>query len=343
MEQLPSYQELKSIFPLSSTQEQKITQDRQTVISILNGTDPRLLLIVGPCSIHDPASAKEYALKLKALAKSVESHFFILMRVYCEKPRTTTGWKGLLYDPHLDGSHAIETGIQLTRQLLLDIAEIGIPAATEFLDPLTTYYYEDLITWGSIGARTSSSQPHRQLASGLPIPIGFKNGIAGNISAALQGMISASHPHIYPGLNALGSPSVIRTSGNKNTHIVLRGGESGVNYDPCSVQKVIHRLNELHLPPRVVIDCSHQNSGKVHYRQAFPFRSAIEQVLKKNHMIRGIMLESHLFDGQQPHHSDRSFLSYGLSITDSCIGWEATVSLIQWANNELSLFYSHKR
>lgn len=335
MKPLPSYQFLKAELPLSKEIEAQIHFFRETVSAILEGRDERRLLIVGPCSIHDPAAAKEYALRLKELSSEIASHFFIIMRTYCEKARTTLGWKGFLYDPFLDGSQAIEEGIRMTRTLMLDIAEIGIPMGTEFLDPLTAFYYDDLITWGSIGARTSSSQPHRQLASALRMPVGFKNGIAGNTSAAIQGMISASHPQTYPGINPSGIPSIVQTNGNPNTHLVLRGGETGPNYDPSSVQEVIRKLNGSHLPCQIIVDCSHHNSGKKHREQEISFRSVIEQVKNRTEAIRGLMLESHLFEGQQPHENNPSFLQYGISITDSCLDWESTSSLIRWAYEEL--------
>lgn len=335
MKALPSYHFLKTELPLPKEIEAQIHCFRETVSAILEGRDERRLLIVGPCSIHDPLAAKEYAYRLKELSSEIASHFFIIMRTYCEKARTTLGWKGYLYDPFLDGSQAIEEGIRLTRRLMLDIAEIGIPMGTEFLDPLTAFYYDDLITWGSIGARTSSSQPHRQLASALRMPVGFKNGVAGNTSTAIQGVISASQPQIYPGISSLGTPSIVKTEGNPNAHIVLRGGETGPNYDPSSVQEVIHKLNASNLPCQIIVDCSHHNSRKEHRQQEISFRSVIEQLKNKTEAIRGLMLESHLFEGRQPHENNPSFLQYGISITDACLDWESTSSLIRWAYEEL--------
>lgn len=328
MDVLPSYRELKSRLPVSSLQQAFIEQSRLTLERILNGADPRLLIIVGPCSIHDSASAKEYALQLRELASSISSQFFVVMRVYCEKPRTIAGWKGYLYDPFLDGSNQIKAGIEKTRQLLLDLAEMGIPAATEFLDPLTAYYYDDLITWGSIGARTSSSQTHRQLASGLSMPIGFKNGIAGNVSAAVDGVIAASHPHTYLGVNENGSKSIIRTKGNHAAHIILRGGESGPNYDPLSVSQALGKLEQASLMQRVIIDCSHHNSNKIYFHQTVVFQSILQQIIEGNTNIRGCMLESHLFAGCQPLTSAQ--LNYGVSITDPCLDWKTTSHLLLW-------------
>lgn len=330
MESLPSYKELKTRFPLLTTQRQFIEDSRQTVRAILNGTDPRLLLIVGPCSIHDLSSAKEFAQRLRQLADNVASQFFLIMRVYCEKPRTGSGWKGFLYDPHLDGSHAMQQGIEWTRQLLLELASLQVPAATEFLDPLTAFFYDDLITWGSIGARTASSQVHRNLASGLSMPIGFKNGVAGNISAAVNGALAASHAHTYMRICDNGKPTISRTTGNSDAHIVLRGGEEGPNYDPSSVSDALSRLEQAKLPPRLLIDCAHHNSGKKYERQALVFQSVIHQIVEGNTNIRGLMIESHLHAGNQIIPSHPSLLKYGVSITDPCLDWNSTAHLICW-------------
>ena len=335
MQPLPSYKELKTRFSLSSAQRLFIEESREAVRAILNGTDSRLLLIVGPCSIHDSASAKEFACRLKQLAAAVSSHFFLVMRVYCEKARTSSGWKGFLYDPLLDESHAMHLGIEWSRQLLLDLSTLQIPAATEFLDPLTAFYYDDLITWGSIGARTSSSQTHRQLASGLSMPIGFKNGVAGNISAAVNGALAGSHPHTYMGLSDNGHLTIFNTPGNPDSHVVLRGGESGPNYDPSSVSETLTRLDHLQLPLRLLIDCAHQNSGKKHDRQPGVFQSVIHQIVEGNNNIRGLMLESHLYAGNQTLPMDRSKLQYGISLTDPCLDWPSTAHLIQWGVQHL--------
>lgn len=328
MDFLPSYQELKTQFLRNDSQKSSLESYRQTVNNILNRTDPRQLLIVGPCSIHDTHSTLEFASKLKKLISKVEDQFFILMRVYCEKPRTSTGWKGFLYDPHLDGSNDILSGIRWTRQLLLQLVDMQVPAATEFLDPLTALYYEDLISWGSIGARTSSSQPHRQLASGLNMPVGFKNGVAGNLSAAVNGVLSASLSHVYMGLTEKGRPGVIKTKGNPHGHIVLRGGESGPNFDKVSVADALERLKQLQLPERLLIDCSHQNSGKKHDKQLSVFQSVLEQIMQGNSKIRGFMLESHLNAGQQDLAKGLKKLAYGISITDACLDFHTTEQLI---------------
>jgi 3-deoxy-7-phosphoheptulonate synthase len=335
MESLPSYKEIKTRFPLQPSQRFFIEESRQIIRAILNGSDPRLLIIVGPCSIHDSLSAKDFANRLRQLAHTVASQFYLMMRVYCEKPRTASGWKGFLYDPLLDGSHAMHIGIEWTRQLLLELADMQIPAATEFLDPLTAYYYEDLMTWGCIGARTSSSQIHRQLASGLPMPVGFKNGVAGNVSAAVNGAMAASHPHTYMRICDNGKPTLSRTKGNPDVHIVLRGGESGPNYDPSSVSDALVRLEHVKLPPRLLIDCAHDNSAKQHDRQPGVFQSVIHQIVEGNTNIRGLMLESHLHGGNQMLIEDPSKLQYGVSITDACLDWHSTAHLISWGAQRL--------
>lgn len=328
MELLPTYKELKEQLLLNSSQKEFIQNSRTSVEQILKGLDPRFLLIAGPCSIHDIEQAKEFAMNLKELDPEILSQFFVVMRVYCEKPRTKTGWKGFLYDPYLNGSNQIKHGIEETRRLLLDLAHLGVPTATEFLDPITAFYFDDLITWGSIGARTSSSQTHRQMASGLQMPIGMKNGIAGNVSAAINAVIAASHPHTYVGINENGFKSIIHTKGNSNAHVVLRGGESGPNFDPRSISSAINKLQKAKLAPRLVIDCSHHNSDKQFYNQPDVFRSVIEQVVEGNTSIRGCMLESHLFSGNQHLTLDPSHLEYGVSITDSCLDWKTTHQLL---------------
>lgn len=335
MEYLPSYDECKSRQPLSFKQRHFIEKSRETVRAILNRKDPRLLLIVGPCSIHDKISTREYAALLREFAHSVSSQFFLVMRTYFEKSRSTSGWKGLFYDPLLDGSHAMPLGIEWSRELLLDLASMEVPAATEFLDPITAYYYDDLITWGSIGARTSSSQPHRQLASDLGMPIGFKNGIAGNTSAAINGALVAAHPHYFIGLCPNGKPIRKKTPGNQDGHVVLRGGESGPNYDPGSIAHLINRLEHAQLPPRLLVDCSHQNSGKKFDKQPDVFQSVLHQIAEGNTAIRGLMLESHLQCGKQTIPHDLSQLKHGVSITDSCLDWRSTARLIEWGAESL--------
>jgi 3-deoxy-7-phosphoheptulonate synthase len=339
---LPSYKEMKAKFLLSNTQANFIEKSREITRNILNGNDSRLLLIVGPCSIHDSLSAKEFAQRLHSL--QVDSQFFVVMRAYCEKPRTSLGWKGFFYDPFLDGSYAIREGIEQTRQLLIELASLEIPVATEFLDPMTAYYYDDLITWGSIGARTSSSQPHRQLASHLSMPIGFKNGMTGNITAAIHGVVAASKPTTCIQLNEQAQLEIIHTKGNVDAHVVLRGGETGPNYHSLIVKETLFRLEKANLKARLLIDCSHQNSGKNPSRQSEVFQSVLHQIKQGNKNIRGIMLESHLFGGQQEIPKDLSSLKYGVSLTDSCLDWETTSQIIQWGasmlQEEFSLSFS---
>jgi 3-deoxy-7-phosphoheptulonate synthase len=335
MDVLPTYRELKEQLPITSFQSDFIEKSREIVNNILNGTDPRLLLIVGPCSVHCQTAAKEYASLLKELASEISSQFFMIMRVYCEKPRTKKGWKGFLYDPYLDDSNDLKTGIEWTRKLMLNLTDIGMPIATEFLDPLTAFYYEDLITWGSIGARTSSSQTHRQLASGLNMPIGIKNGIAGNIAAAIDGVIAASHSHTYVGINEEGSKTIVRTNGNPSAHVVLRGGESGPNYDNLSVLQTLSKLEKSHLMPIVLIDCSHHNSNKQFYNQPAVFTNVLEQITAGNTNIRGCMIESNLFSGSQTLTFDPNQLEYGISITDSCLDWKTTRQLVLWGAQQL--------
>jgi 3-deoxy-7-phosphoheptulonate synthase len=340
MEYLPSYEALKDQFPIKDCQRSFIENSRQTICNILMGKDKRLLLIVGPCSIHDRLSAKDFATRLKHLSAAVSTHFFCVMRAYCEKPRTTAGWKGFLYDPYLNGSNDIQTGIEWTRQLFLELTDLQIPLATEFLDPITAFYYEDLITWGSIGARTSSSQPHRQLASGLKIPMGIKNGLTGSLSSAINGLISASHPHAHISLSDKGAPYIRRTEGNPYTHMVLRGGENGPNYAAPAVAEALRKLRDAKLAQRLIIDCSHQNSGKKQDRQPFVFQSVIDQILQGNSHIRGLMLESHLQAGNQD--LMHGAIEYGKSLTDECLDWHTTEQLILQTASQLNMHQSSK-
>lgn len=335
MKPLPSYKNVKSSSPLTSDNKQFIANSRQEIKNILNGVDNRLLLIVGPCSIHDRVSSIEFAMHLKKLSEFVKDHFLLVMRVYCEKPRTVFGWKGFLYDPFLNGSNDIQTGIEWTRRLMLELTDLEVPIATEFLDPLTAFYYEDLVSWGSIGARTSSSQIHRQFASGLTIPIGFKNGIAGNISSAINGIVAASVPHFHMSLDENGAPCIAQTLGNPDTHVVLRGGENGPNYDPLFITETLLQLENLKQSSRLLIDCSHHNSSKRSDLQPLVFQSVIHQYLEGNSKIRGLMLESHLKGGRQSVPDEPSQLEYGISITDDCLDWDSTRLLIESA---MSLF-----
>lgn len=325
--------ELLEVLPIQESHQRFVAESRQTIRDILTGVDSRLMLVVGPCSIHDLESALEYADRLRTFSKSISDSFFVVMRAYVEKPRTVTGWKGLAFDPHLDGSNDISNGLYLSRQLFLALAEMEVAAATEFLEPTSSLYFGDLVSWGCIGARTAESQLHRQIASGLPMPVAFKNNTSGNIEAAINGIISASHPHKFMASNQEGILSVIHTEGNPWGHLVLRGGTERPNYDAASVAQAIAALRKAELPPTLFIDCSHDNSGKLHEKQCAVFRSVIQQVSDGNRHIRGISLESHLNAGSQPFTAGCTDLEYGISITDPCMDWETTHSLIEWGHN----------
>ncbi len=313
-------------------------QARTIAERILLRLDSRIAVLVGPCSIHDRAAALDYARRLKALSQQVQHTLFPIMRLFFEKPRTRTGWKGFLYDPHLDGSNDIGAGLCLSRALLLEMASIGVPCATELLDPLASYYLDDLITWGLIGARTSASQPHRQMASRLDFPVGFKNDLlSGRLESAILGILSSRRPHSHLGLDPDGRISSVETKGNPLTHLVLRGSEQGSNYDSVSVQHALTLLREHHLEPRLAIDCAHGNSGKNLERQKIAFASAVEQIALGGGEIAALMLESHLFSGKQSLQDDPSLLAYGVSITDPCLSWEETEQLLYWADEKLSV------
>jgi len=329
-ELLPTPCAIWSQQPASAQQLQFVEQARRQLRSILSGDDPRLILIVGPCSIHDTTAAFEYATKLQRLAREVAPFFFVVMRIYFEKARTVHGWKGLLYDPFLDGSHDIATGISRTRQLLLGLIDMQLPAASELLDPAAALYFQDLIAWGCIGARTVHSQIHRQLASYLPMPVAFKNSTEGNIKAAINGILAAALPHTYIGINVEGMVAAISSAGNPDGHIVLRGGGEGPNYYPDRVAHALAALSRAGVAQRLLIDCAHGNAGHCHKRQKQAFRSAIEQVVAGNNKIKGVLLESHLYAGNQAI-GDSAALRYAVSITDPCMDWQSTEQLILWA------------
>lgn len=328
MDPLPPPSEIKQQQPISSEQLQFIAQARQHVTNILSGADQRLLLIVGPCSIHDSEAALEFAGKLRKLADEVSDTFYIVMRAYFEKPRTTLGWKGLVYDPDLNGTNDIASGIRHSRHLLLKLAEMGLPAATEFLDPAVPRYIGDLITWACIGARTAESQIHRQFASGLPMPIAFKNNTSGNIDVAVRGVIAASSPHSFFGINDDGRLSIVHSRGNPYAHIALRGGKERPNFNEESVAYAQQQLAKHHLLKSIVIDCSHDNSSGCHENQKEVFDSIIHQTLAGNTSIRGLALESHLNAGSQQFSSDHTRLRYAVSLTDPCLDWNSTELLI---------------
>jgi len=319
--------QLKEQLPTTPALAKKVLQDRSSAKQILSREDGRLMVVVGPCSIHDPEAAREYASRLTELSQQVADRFFLIMRVYFEKPRTTTGWKGLINDPHLDESCDVAHGLALARELLLEIVDMGLPVATEFLDPIIPQYLADLVTWAAIGARTTEAQTHREMSSGLSMPVGFKNGTDGDIQVALDAMKSARAPHSFLGIDQDGATSIVKTSGNPDTHIVLRGGRRGPNYEADSVEEAVNRLKQSDLNPSLMIDCSHANSGKDPNRQPEVWRSILEQRKAGRKEIVGAMLESHLHAGTQKLGCGRQGLRHGVSITDGCIDWETTRSL----------------
>ena len=317
--------------PLSQAAIDTVIKSRKAIRDILHGDDPRMLMVVGPCSIHDEASSLEYAGRLARLARQLEDRMVVVMRVYFEKPRTTVGWKGWLNDPHLDGTFNIQEGLRTARRLLLRVNEMGLPACTEFLDPIVPQYFAGLISWAAIGARTTESQTHREMASGLSMPVGFKNGTTGDIDIAVAAMIAARSPHAFLGIDGAGQTCIVHTTGNADGHVVLRGGTGGPNYDEASVRAAQRSLAAAGLPERLLVDCSHANSQKNHNNQQIAFRDIIAQRAAGNIGIVGLMLESHLFPGSQPLGMDPSALQYGVSITDACIGWDETEALLSEA------------
>lgn len=315
--------ELKEELPLSAKSARFVADSREKIADILEGRDSRQLAIVGPCSIHDLKAAKEYALKLKALSERVSDQVFLVMRVYFEKPRTTVGWKGMINDPDLNNSFEVEKGLKIARELLLWMADNEIPVATEVLDPISPQYLSELVSWAAIGARTSESQTHREMASGLSMPIGFKNGTDGSASAAINAMKAASNGHSFMGINQLGQVTLLETGGNKHGHVILRGGIQP-NYESKDVQGYEEKLRQAALPLNIMVDCSHGNSLKDHNRQTGVLENVIQQVISGSESIKGFMLESHLKAGNQKLTSDLSKLEYGVSITDACIDWQTT-------------------
>ena len=321
---LPTPAEIKAELPITPAVEQTVLRSRAVMRDILDGKDGRLFAVVGPCSIHDVEAAHEYADRLRVLADEVSDTLFVLMRVYFEKPRTTVGWKGLINDPDMDDSFHIEKGIRVARKLLLELGERGLPTATEALDPIMPQYMGELITWTAIGARTTESQTHREMASGLSTPVGFKNGTDGSLQVAVDALQSARQPHHFLGINQKGRTSVFQTRGNEYGHVVMRGGGGRPNYDADSVAAAVAALKAAGLPDRIVIDCSHANSNKDPEVQPVVARNCIEQVVGGNRSIIGLMLESHLHAGNQKIPANLADLQYGVSVTDGCIDWETT-------------------
>jgi 3-deoxy-7-phosphoheptulonate synthase len=326
--------DLRQVFPISVNSGECVSNSRAAITKILKGEDSRLMVVVGPCSIHDPKGAMEYAERLAALSKEVSDQLLLIMRVYFEKPRTTVGWKGLINDPDMNGSHLISKGLGIARGLLCKVTELGLPVATEMLDPITPEYLADLLSWGAIGARTTESQTHREMASGLSFAIGFKNGTDGNLQIAIDAMKAALHPHSFLGVNRDGLTSIIQTTGNPDVHMVLRGGKKP-NYAPEGIAKAEEMLAKAGLTPTVMVDCSHGNSEKKYDRQPAVMESVVDQIVAGNRSISGVMIESYLKEGNQPLPADLSKLAYGVSITDSCIGWEATERTLREAHARL--------
>ncbi len=332
---LVSPRQLKATLPTTEAAAQTILAARDAIKHMLLGQDPRMLVIVGPCSIHDEKAALEYATRLATLHHKYADKLLIVMRVYFEKPRTTTGWKGLIYDPHMDDSFDIAGGLSAARRILNAIVSLGLPTATEFLDPIVPQYIDDLVAWAAIGARTTESQTHRQMASGLSMPVGFKNNTTGDIQPAINAMLSARAPHAFLGIDGDGRIAVVNTTGNRWGHIILRGGEKKPNYDAETIADAIARLAKAKLPTPVMVDCSHANSLKKHDQQEHVWRSVIQQRTAGNAALFGLMLESNLHPGRQDLCADLTQLKYGISITDECIGWEKTEELLAEAHAKL--------
>jgi 3-deoxy-7-phosphoheptulonate synthase len=325
---------LKAGLPATEAANATVARSRDAIGRILRQEDPRLLVIVGPCSIHDVKGALEYAGKLNVLRRELADQFEIVMRVYFEKPRTTIGWKGLINDPYLDNTHDIEAGLKKARQLL-EITGAGLPAATEFLDPIIPQYIADLISWAAVGARTTESQTHREMASGLSMPVGFKNGTDGSLQIALDAMGAAMRPHSFLGIDQDGITSIVRTTGNPDGHVVLRGGRARTNYDAASIRDAEAKLLQAGLRPGLMVDCSHANSEKQHARQEDVWHSIIEQRAAGAPSLTGVMVESYLQEGNQPIPKNLADLRYGVSITDACLGWDVTERMLRWGHSVL--------
>lgn len=328
---MPTPKELHTRLPLSRQAAHTVNTGREALRAILERRDKRLFVVVGPCSIHDPIAGLDYAHRLKALQEEVKDALLLVMRVYFEKPRTTTGWKGYINDPDMDDSFRVDRGMEQARQFLLDICELGLPAGTEALDPISPQYLGDLIAWTAIGARTTESQTHREMSSGLSTPVGFKNGTDGDIGIAINAILSASHPHSFLGLNDEGRVAIVRTRGNQHGHVVLRGGDGRPNYDTVSVTMTEQALIKATIPANIVVDCSHANSFKKPELQTLVMADVINQVVNGNTSIVGLMIESNLVAGNQKIPADLSQLKYGCSVTDACVDWETTEQMLREA------------
>tara|TARA_R110000764_G_scaffold138885_8_gene226809 strand:+ start:36252 stop:37334 length:1083 start_codon:yes stop_codon:yes gene_type:complete len=332
---LISPEQLKAKIPMSEAAQKTVVESRQVIRDILDGKDHRLFIVIGPCSIHDIEAAKDYAARLKVLAEEVKDTIYLVMRVYFEKPRTTVGWKGLINDPYLDDSFKIEDGLHIGRQLLRDLAEMGLPTATEALDPISPQYLQDLISWSAIGARTTESQTHREMSSGLSSAVGFKNGTDGGLSVAINALQSVSSPHRFLGINQQGQVSIVTTKGNPYGHVVLRGGNGKPNYDSVSVALCEKDLEKASIAPNIMVDCSHANSNKDPGLQPLVMDNVANQILEGNNSIIGLMVESHIGWGSQSIPKDLSQLQYGVSVTDACIDWDTTVTSVRSMNEKL--------
>jgi len=334
-ELMPSPAEVQARLPLSEAAAQTVVQGRRALEAILDGRDRRLLVVVGPCSIHDPVAGLDYARRLRALADEVSDTLLLVMRVYFEKPRTSLGWKGFINDPHMDDSFRVDEGMARARRFLLDVNELGLPCGTEALDPIAPQYYGDLISWTAIGARTSESQTHREMSSGLSTPVGFKNGTDGDVDAAVNAILSAAGAHAFLGINGQGRTAIVRTRGNRYGHVVLRGGGGRPNFDTVSISLTEQALQKARLPLNVVVDCSHANSWKKPELQPLVMRDVVHQIREGNRSVVGMMVESFLEQGSQPIPADLSKLRYGCSVTDACVGWDTTVEMLRSARQVL--------
>ena len=339
---MPSPEEIQARVPVSASAAESVFAGRETIRRILDRADPRLFIVVGPCSIHDLTAGYDYAQRLQRLAEEVKGALVLVMRVYFAKPRTATGWKGFINDPYLDDSFRIEEGMEKARAFLLKVAELGLPIATEALDSITPQYLGDLIAWTAIGARTAESQTHRELASGLSTPVGFKNGTDGDIQVAINGIRSAARPHSFLGLSAQGRSTIVRTKGNPYAHLVLRGGDGRPNYDTVSISIIERALAKAGLPRIVVVDCSHANSSKDPELQPLVLSDCVHQIREGNRSIVGLMVESNIESGNQPIPEDRSKLKYGCSVTDPCVDWPTTEHMIHKACGALRDVLPHR-
>lgn len=329
---MPSPEEVHARVPLSDAAARTVMHGREALRKILERNDSRLIVVVGPCSIHDPVAGQDYARRLKALADEVSSTLFVVMRVYFEKPRTTTGWKGYINDPDMDDSFHVDEGMRKARQFLLDIAELGLPAGTEALDPISPQYLGDLIAWTAIGARTAESQTHREISSGLSTPVGFKNGTNGDVAIAVNAILSASRPHSFLGINGQGRTAIVRTRGNRYGHLVLRGGDGRPNYDTVSVLMAEQALLKAGLAANIIVDCSHANSYKNAEMQPLVMTDVVNQIRLGNRSLVGVMIESNIEAGNQPIPEDLKQLKYGCSITDACVDWKTTEKMLRAAD-----------